>query len=53
MVIDEQLLGAGKTDNEDMLLAVLEQKGSFEINHQDGYDHFFWNRWSGFRPSVL
>ena len=34
---DERLLAAAKSDNKDMLMDVLEQPGSYDINHQDGF----------------
>jgi hypothetical protein len=33
---DERLLGAARTDNEELLLEIFEQ-GKFDINFQDGF----------------
>ena len=37
MAVDERLLAAARSDNEDMLLEVFEE-GNFDINAQDGYE---------------
>ena len=35
--IDERLLAAARADNEDLLLEILEDPDSFDINYQDGF----------------
>ena len=36
-IADERLLAAAKDDNEDLLLDVFDEPGSYDINHQDGF----------------
>lgn len=37
--IDERLLAAAKSDNEELLDEVFSKPGTFNINHQDGFVH--------------
>jgi hypothetical protein len=36
VITDERLLGAARSDNQELLLEIFD-KGSFDINFQDGY----------------